>query len=95
MPVLPLTVPGAGDSPGARMSRREKVPPVTVTQLEVSGPTAGVVTSLAQIRCCPLSASRVGIWSWPSTRVVSAGSQANWSLEPSAITSLTPDTQFQ
>ena len=55
VPVRPVAVPGAGDSPGASTSRRVNGPPLTFVALEVSGRTAGWLRSRAQMRCPPVA----------------------------------------
>ena len=53
------------------------------------------LASLAQMRWRPERARRTGKVSWPPTRVVSAGSRAKASEEPSATWSVTLFTRFQ
>src|SRR3954470_4136134 len=93
-PVRPVAVPGAGDSPGARMRTRAKGPPEIVTGLEVFAWTETLSESRAVMVWAPLLWRRTGIRTWPFTSVVSLGIQANASVEESATRSFTPGTRF-
>src|SRR2546426_10507447 len=95
VPVRRVDVPGAGDSPGARMSTREKAPPMTVTAPDVFGWMAELSTSLTVIVWLPLLYSFAVKTTRPFTRVVSAGMVAKLSVEANAIRSFTPLTKFQ
>src|SRR5678816_2620575 len=95
VPPRPVTVPGAGISPGARIRTRAKEPPAMFTGLEVLGWIVAFTESRAVIVCAPLLWRRTGIRHWPLMSTVSDGIHAKVSVEVSTIRSFTPETRFQ